>query len=59
MHRRGDDAFAMFKRAGADDDASCGLGLAVCRRIIETHGGVIVAEPAAGRGTAMRFSLPD
>jgi signal transduction histidine kinase len=56
----GDDAFAMFQRAGgADDDASCGIGLAVCRRIIEAHGGVIVAEPAAGRGTAMRFSLPD
>jgi signal transduction histidine kinase len=55
----GDDAFAMFKRAGTDDDASCGIGLAVCRRIIEAHGGVIVAEPAAARGTAIRFSLPD
>jgi len=55
----GDDAFAMFTRAGADDDVSCGIGLAVCRRIIEAHGGVIVAEPAPARGTAMRFSLPD
>ncbi len=55
----GDDAFKMFKRAGAVDDASCGIGLAVCRRIIEAHGGAIVAQPAAGRGTAVRFSLPD
>jgi signal transduction histidine kinase len=55
----GDDAFAMFKRAGADDDASCGIGLAVCGRIIEARGKLIVAEPAAGRGTAVRFSLPD
>jgi light-regulated signal transduction histidine kinase (bacteriophytochrome) len=31
----GDDAFAMFRRAGIDDDASRGIGLAVCRRIIE------------------------
>ena len=54
----GDNAFAMFKRAGAGDDASCGIGLAVCRRIIETHGGVITAAPVTEGGTAIRFSLP-
>jgi signal transduction histidine kinase len=55
----GDDAFAMFRRVGVGDDVSCGIGLAVCRRIIEAHGGAIVAEPACGGGTAMRFSVPD
>jgi light-regulated signal transduction histidine kinase (bacteriophytochrome) len=55
----GDDAFAIFRRAGIVDDMSCGIGLAVCRRIIEAHGGAIVAEPASGGGTAMRFSVPD
>jgi two-component system, chemotaxis family, sensor kinase Cph1 len=55
----GDDAFAMFKRAGAGDEASCGIGLAVCRRIIEGHGGAIAAEPASPRGAAIRFSLPE
>jgi nitrogen-specific signal transduction histidine kinase len=54
----GDDAFAMFRRAGAIDEASCGIGLAVCRRIVEAHGGAIAAAPAPGGGTAMRFSLP-
>ena len=44
---------------GAGDDASSGIGLAVCRRIVEAHGGAIVAEPAPDGGTAMRFSLPD
>jgi signal transduction histidine kinase len=34
------------------------IGLAVGRRTIEAHGGMIVAEPVAGRGTAMRCSLP-
>lgn len=54
----GDAAFAMFRRAGAIDEASCGIGLAVCRRIVEAHGGAIAAAPAPGGGTAMRFSLP-
>jgi light-regulated signal transduction histidine kinase (bacteriophytochrome) len=54
----GDDAFAMFKRAHGDDSEGCGIGLAVCRKIVETHGGAIVAAPAPGGGTSIRFSLP-
>ena len=54
----GDEAFAMFKRAHGDDYAGCGIGLAVCRKIVEAHGGAIVAEPAPGGGTRVRFSLP-
>ena len=54
----GDDAFAMFKRAHGDDYEGCGIGLAVCRKVIEAHGGAIVAEPAPGGGTTVRFSLP-
>jgi signal transduction histidine kinase len=54
----GDDAFAMFKRAHGDDSEGCGIGLAVCRKIVETHGGAIVAARAPGGGTSIRFSLP-
>jgi signal transduction histidine kinase len=54
----GDDAFAMFKRAHGDDYEGCGIGLAVCRKIIEAHGGAIAAAPAPGGGTTVRFSLP-
>jgi signal transduction histidine kinase len=54
----GDDAFAMFKRAHGDDYEGCGIGLAVCRKIIEAHGGAIAAAPAPGGGTTIRFSLP-
>jgi signal transduction histidine kinase len=54
----GDDAFAMFKRAHGDDSEGCGIGLAVCRKIVETHGGGIVAARAPGGGTSIRFSLP-
>jgi two-component system sensor histidine kinase KdpD len=35
-----------------------GLGLAICRAIVEAHGGRIWAENRAGGGAAVRFTLP-
>jgi len=35
-----------------------GLGLAVCKQIVEKHGGKIVAESEKGKGTVMRIYLP-
>jgi len=35
-----------------------GAGLAVCRRIVEGHGGVIWCPPPDGAGTAINFTLP-
>ena len=35
-----------------------GLGLAICRAIVQLHGGRIWAERLPGVGTAFRFSLP-
>jgi signal transduction histidine kinase len=35
-----------------------GMGLPICRSIIEVHGGHIGAQPGAGKGTTVAFSLP-
>ncbi len=42
-------------RSGAQ---GAGLGLAVCRRLLEMQGGRIWAEAREGGGAAFRFTLP-
>ena len=49
--------FGMFARLNGEAEGS-GIGLAICRRVIEAHGGRIWVEPADGGGSAFRFTLP-
>jgi chemotaxis family two-component system sensor kinase Cph1 len=35
-----------------------GIGLAICKRIIERHGGYIEVVPREGCGTIFKFTLP-
>jgi signal transduction histidine kinase len=52
-----DRIFGMFARADPDRTGN-GIGLAVCRRVVEAHGGRIWVEPGDGGGSAFRFTLP-
>ena len=52
-----DAIFAPFKRLHGRDIPGTGIGLAICRRIIENHGGRIWMEPADGEGSVFRFTL--
>jgi two-component system sensor histidine kinase DctS len=35
-----------------------GLGLSLCRTVVEQHGGHLSFEPLVPRGTVFRFTLP-
>lgn len=51
--------FMPFYRADkAREKAGLGLGLTVCRRLVEAQGGRIWAQPREGGGTLMQFTLP-
>ena len=49
--------FGMFSRADSEANGM-GIGLAVCRRVVEAHGGRIWVERPQGGGSAFRFTLP-
>ena len=54
-----DRIFALFQRVSDDETGDgSGVGLAVCRKIAERHGGSIRVEPAAVRGTRFTIVLP-
>jgi signal transduction histidine kinase len=51
--------FQPFHRLhGEEDYPGTGIGLAVCERIVEQHGGRIWAQSAPGEGSVFRFTLP-
>jgi hypothetical protein len=50
--------FKPFWQAGQEDRRGAGLGLSICRSIIEAHGGTIWAEPEPGKRVRICFALP-
>jgi two-component system, OmpR family, sensor histidine kinase KdpD len=50
--------FDRLSRAKSQHISGTGLGLYLCRRIVEAHGGVLDCIPMPGGGTSFSFFLP-
>lgn len=55
-----DKIFEMFQRLnGKDEFPGTGIGLAICKKIAENHGGFIIAQGRPGEGATFEVYFPD
>lgn len=51
--------FEPFKRLDGQDLPGTGIGLAICKKVVESYGGRIWAESVGGSGSSFYFTAPD
>lgn len=52
------DPYEQSEQGKAVSDGGIGLGLYICKQLVELHGGTLVVESAPGRGATFAFDLP-